>query len=954
MLPVSPRRLIPLLLLLSAGALPLAGQLAPPSTGGLSALDHQLRRLGHYQRVLLIAAHPDDEDTELLTLLARGMGAEAAYLSLNRGEGGQNLIGQELGEELGLLRTEELLAARRLDGARQFFTRAYDFGFSKNLDDTWAHWPRDSVLKDVVRIVRRFRPQVVVSIFSGTPRDGHGQHQAAGWAAQEAFRVAGDPTRFPELAEQEGLAPWAPLKLYRSTRFDSAATTLTLDGGRLDAAVGQSYHQIAMRSRSLHRSQDMGQLQTIGPSTVRLALITDRTGSGAAGLLSGLDTTLAGVPFLATLRPEARRKTAAALADYVATVDSARLLLAPALAPRLRATLTRASELLESARRTALDGAPGGGGRRVEADPALMGDPFEGEVQRLGRARLLAEGLVADAVTQETRVAPGDRLGVQAALWNTGGAPTIGSVCLGSLRLRWYAVPDSGKPEPLSLSTRRGSCLEVDSAARRLRPAPRQAEPLPAGQLATAKLEALVPDNVDYSTPYFLRHPRQGDLYTWDPDDRWSWGEAFGDPEWWVEATGGRNVGRDIREIAFRGNDQGSGEFRRPVTIVPRVDVRISPEHEVWPVGSGVHRFTVTLVHGARDTTEGVLALELPDGWYAPTLKYRLTRKDQKLDFTFNVRAPATLRPGSYPVSAVAQDASRRMYDVGMRMVDHPHVRPRSYARRASATIHVTSLVLPRLRRIAYIRGAADRVPEALEAVGIPLELIAGADLGRATPARWDAIVVGPRAYETDSTLMPNTARLLGYAQAGGTVIVQYQQYGYFLGGYAPYPLTVGSRAPGTPNSASTVTTSRDSARAPTSALLGGHDRVTDETAPVTPLAAMHVVLRTPNRIGPADWEGWVQERGLYFARTWAPAWTPILELHDPGETPLKGGLLVAPVGKGTYVYTGLSFFRQLPAGVPGAFRLFANLLALGSRGAVAPPAAAPRVEQPLPPVERP
>ena len=289
-----------------------------------------------------------------------------------------------------------------------------------------------------------------------------------------------------------------------------------------------------------------------------------------------------------------------------------------------------------------------------------------------------------------------------------------------------------------------------------------------------------------------------------------------------------------------------------------------------------------------------------------------------------------------------------------MRTVDHPHIRPRSYSRRASATIHVTSLVLPRLKRIAYIRGAADRVPEALEAIGVPLELITGADLSRATPARWDAIVVGPRAYETDSTLIPNSARLLSYAQAGGTVIVQYQQYGYFLGGYAPYPLTVGSRAPGAPNSASTVTTSRDSARAPTPALLGGHDRVTDETAPVTPLATIHAVLRIPNRIGLADWEGWVQERGLYFARTWAPAWTPILELHDPGETPLKGGLLVAPVGKGTYVYTGLSFFRQLPAGVPGAFRLFANLLALGSRGTVAPPAAAPRVEQPLPPVERP
>jgi LmbE family N-acetylglucosaminyl deacetylase len=214
-------------------------QIEPPSTGGAAALRQELRMLGHYERVLVIGAHPDDEDTELLTVLVRGMGAEAAYLALNRGEGGQNLIGSELGETLGLLRTEELLSARKLDGAQQFFTRAYDFGFSKTLDDTWAHWPRDSILKDVVRIVRRFRPQIIVSIFSGTPRDGHGQHQAARWAPQEAYRVAGDASRFPELQCQEGLAPWTPLRLYRDTWFDTAATTLTLAGGAHHPALGQ-------------------------------------------------------------------------------------------------------------------------------------------------------------------------------------------------------------------------------------------------------------------------------------------------------------------------------------------------------------------------------------------------------------------------------------------------------------------------------------------------------------------------------------------------------------------------------------------------------------------------------------------------------------------------------------------------------------------------------------------
>jgi len=215
-------------------------QLAPPTTGGITALEEALRPLGVYKRLLIIGAHPDDEDTELLTLAVRMHGAEAAYLSLNRGEGGQNLIGPELGEGLGLIRTEELLAARRIDGARQFFTRAYDFGYSKSIEDTWHHWPRDSILKDVVRIVRRFRPQVIVSVFSGTPSDGHGQHQAAGWAAHEAFRVAGDSTVFPELFAEEGFRPWSPVKLYRSARFDRRSATLRISGGELDRRTTRS------------------------------------------------------------------------------------------------------------------------------------------------------------------------------------------------------------------------------------------------------------------------------------------------------------------------------------------------------------------------------------------------------------------------------------------------------------------------------------------------------------------------------------------------------------------------------------------------------------------------------------------------------------------------------------------------------------------------------------------
>lgn len=860
--------------------------------------------LGANKRVLMIAAHPDDEDTELLTVLGRGLGARAAYLSLNRGEGGQNLIGDELGEALGLLRTEELLAARQLDGAGQYFTRAYDFGFSKTLEDTWAHWPRDSVLKDVVRVIRRFRPQIVVSIFSGTPRDGHGQHQAAGWAAQEAFRIAGDSTRFPELYGEEGLPPWTPLKLYRSTRFDTTATTLTMDGGVIDPAVGQSYHQIAMRGRSLHRSQDMGQLQGIGPSAVRLQLVQDRTGRGQDALFAGIDTTL-GSSWFGGDDP-ARRQWLAAVRRYGQLVDSARR------SPRdgvIQAPILRAARAVLNE------------GQRVRAVPlGFAEDPVAEQLDRLAGMVQRAEGLVFDAVADDDRVAPGQPVTTTMTVWNAG-SDTIEITRM-----------------PVAEDDHNGEKANAILA--------------PGGVLRWTDVRAWT-DTTSW-TPYFLRYPRAGDMYVWPYSDQqidpprgmnfrafqalppgfgWKGQPLAGDPgavlRFRLAGSGedGWMVAR--RELAWRTNDQARGEIRRPVQLVPRVDVRLDPANEVWRAGAvAPQHFTVTIRHGARDTTMGTVSLELPPGWApVPAQKFTLTRQEEEQEFRFTVTPPA-LRGGSFEVRAVATDLNRHRYQVGVVEVNYPHIHPVTYARNAVATVHVAPLALPSLARIGYVRGAADRVPEALESVGLPVELITGQDLATRPLNRYSVIVIGPRAWETDAALPGANDRLLDYARAGGTVIVQYQQYGYFLGNYAPYLLTVGSRQPG--GTAVTVT-SRNATQGPAgTALLGGHDRVTDETAPVTILDPRHPLVLTPNRLGPDDWKGWVQERGLYFARSWDPAWKSVFEMHDPGETPLEGGLLISRVGRGTYVYTGIAFFRQLPAGVPGAYRLFANLLALG------------------------
>jgi len=873
-------------LLLAAAARPLTAQLEPPSTGGIAALDRELGMLGHYRRVLVIGAHPDDEDTELLTVLVRGMGAEAAYLSLNRGEGGQNLIGPELGEALGLIRTEELLAARRLDGARQYFTRAYDFGYSKTLDETWQQWPRDTVLKDVVRIIRRFRPQVVVSIFSGTPRDGHGQHQAAGWAAREAFAVAGDSTRFPELAREEGLSSWNPLRLYRSARFDTAATTLVLEGGVLDPIVGKSYHQIAMAGRSLHRSQDMGQLQRIGPSLVRLALIEDRTTASrdsAPGLFTGIDTTLEAMPRregMAGIGKEARRR-------FAARVDSARKALRPGGLPTVEALLTRAEQDLYPA---ADDG-------RAHLLFSTIED--SDQHRHLDRAMAMAAGLVLDAVAADDRVVVGQTVPVEVSLWNAG-PDTVrvdGGVVPSAL---WHVEGDQQAEMTLPPGGfRRGSVTVVpDSAA-------------------------------PITTPYFLRRPRQGNLYDWSATTAVERGEPFGPPDPVARLVRLDAAGDLSREVSFRVNDQALGEVRRPLEVVPRVDVKLDPATDLWSLTSAEpHRFTVTLTHGAQDTTVGTVRLQLPSGWPAMRAQpFRLAGQDERETFVFTLRLPRGAAPGTATIRAQALDSAGRDYATGVYTVDYPHIRPRSYAREALAEVHLTSLTPPRLTAVGYVRGASDRVPEALQRAGIPVTVLDHRTLERGDLDRFDAIVVGPRAYETDSVLVEYNARLLDYVRRGGLALVQYQQHQFFEGGYAPLPMTVGGR----PLRLEDDTTAGPggTTRARSAAPPVSHDRVTDETAPVTPVDPADPVLRRPNRITEEDWEGWIQERGLYFARSWDSGYRPVLETHDPGEAPLTGGLLVARVGKGTYVYTGLSFFRQLPAGVPGAFRLFSNLLAL-------------------------
>lgn len=817
------------------GSRELAGQLTPPSNGGVAAFDEALQRLAEQRRLLVVGAHPDDEDTALLTLVGKWYGADAAYLALSRGEGGQNVLGPELGTPLGLLRSRELEAARAIDGAKQFFTRAFDFGYTRSLEETEARWNPDSLLKDVVRIVRLFRPHVLVPIFSGTARDGHGQHRLSSLLAQRAFTVAGDPNVYPELAREEGLGPWTPLKLYRSTRFDSAAVTLELQTGHLDTRTGRTIHQIAMASRSQHRSQDFGVLQPIGPAQTRFALLAARVPTGAdRDLFDGIppDTS-----WLAAFADSLRRHVPASrLSDAV---------------PELTKALVRA--------------------RRAGIQPERL--------ELLERALTIAAGLVFDARASASRLVPGDSVALELEIYNAGPYPVL--IDGFSIRSPPMVTPCPGdaRPElPRALAPGRSVAIEcglrIDAAA-------------------------------SVVGPYFLRTPPTGALYDWNDAPPAVRGRPFEPPlaSATVSVTIGGVTVPLAREVTARVRDQVMGEIREQLVVVPAIDVRLEPDRLVWSTeGPEEQTFTVTLTNNTRQRAEGTLVLDVPGWSSASPAAFQLERPGEQRSFPISLRRPAGLRRGAATVQATAHDREGHEYRHGVATIAYPHVRPVSWVRPATAEIRLGPIRAPQLHAVGYVRGASDAVPEALRQVGLPIELLDADAIERAALHRFDAVIIGSRAYETDSALVRHNDRFLAYVREGGVLVVQYQQYQFVRGEYAPYPLEIGRP----------------------------HDRVTDETAAVTMLDPSHPAMVHPNRMTSEDWRGWPQERGLYFPRTWDAAYTPLLEMADPGGEPKRGSLLVARYGDGVYVYTGLSFFRALPAAVPGAYRLFLNLLALG------------------------
>jgi LmbE family N-acetylglucosaminyl deacetylase len=795
----------------------------------------QLRSFSTLGSVLYIAAHPDDENTRVITYLARGRGYRTAYLSLTRGDGGQNLLGPQFQEQLGVARTQELLVARRLDGGRQYFTRAKDFGFSKDYQETLRIWDRQEVLADIVRVMRSFRPDVIVTRFSPQPGTTHGHHTASTVLAVEAFNLAGDPRAFPEQLGE--LTPWQPTRIVHNigvggpgaaAATGNATDAVKMDIGGNDPVLGESFASIAARSRAMHKTQgfDVGLGVPVGPSRTE-SFVPLGGESATHDILDGVDTTWNRVPGGA----EIGRLTEEAIArfkpeDPVASVPAL-------LAIRSRVSVLPADSVVSDKR------------------------------QQLDRIIQAFIGLEVETLVDQPEAVPGETLKMRHT-----------AVVRSRLPVRWTAV----RYPSIQRAVTKVLELRVDQ---------------PVVRDETQILPATTPP----SQPYWLR--QEGTAGLFHVDDPSLIGRPENPPAFPIEyvfEVGGQTLvisGEPVQAAA----DPANATMRRRLDVIPPVSLRFVSDVQLFAPGSA-RPVTVELA-AARASVGGTVQLEGPTGWrITPASQpFLLAGAGERARFTFTVTAPAQLATaileGSVEVNGVRFNTQR----IELRYDHIPFQLLQPVAR-----LKVVSLDLAiRGRHIGYLAGAGDDVAGCLERMGYAVTQLTGVDLIPDKLRPLDAVVIGIRAFNTRKDLAGHLPALFEYVEAGGNVIAQYNlSDGLGANWLAPFRLRI------------------------------SRDRVTDEDAPVTFLAPAHPVLTRPNRITRADFDGWVQERGLYFPDQWDERFTAILASGDPGEMPLRGGLLVARYGKGYFVYTSLAWFRQLPEGVPGAYRLFANLVSLG------------------------
>jgi LmbE family N-acetylglucosaminyl deacetylase len=900
---------------------------------GEPALELALRKLDTVGTLMMTTAHPDDENNAMLAYYGHGKGFRTTLVTATRGEGGQNEIGPELFEALAVLRTEELLAAHRFDGAEQYFTRAVDFGYSFSIEETLEKWGHQEILGDFVRMIRTIRPDVIVGfVFDG---DGGGQHhQTSAHLTLEAFRAAADPNQFPEQIT-EGLRPWQAKKYYYTAGFgpggpggpgrggrtqqmpgEGAKTPLMFDGGTYyDPLLGRTCNEISAEARSMHKCQGMSQLLPLPDGEiqfggVRAYRLRDTVLPGGVDRVEnepfdGIDTSLASLATFAGANPPAALSTA--LSSISDAVKTARRELAAggngAAVPSLATGLTAVRQL-----RKDLPSMPVDAAGRFEIDFRLG----QKEAQ-FAQALLLAADVKLDAVADDGLVVPGQPVDVRMSAGVRGQVP----VGVTSRELNGFA---SAKPEDVSPQAEQGRpSAQVPRATQSVVLSP-----------SSMSLSASIPSDARLTAAHF-KYAKDAARFVLDPD------VPFGLPFRPTPYTATFTLsiaGVELQStvpVQFRSEGNlFSGEKRFEMHVVPAFAVTVTPEIVIVPgraapaVKGATKDIRVTVINHAKGAAKADVALELPQGWHATpaTQAISFSKEDEAMTVRFALDVPppamiaaATKQSGSntFKVKAVVR-ADQKTYSQGYQVVEYPHTTRRHVLVAPEVTVKALDVSVKPNLSVGYIMGVGDEVPAALEQLGVKLSFIGADELAWGDLSHYDVIVTGVRAYERRSDLRAYNHRILDFARAGGTVIVQYNKFEFNEAQYGPYPGRV------------------------------GRERVTDENAEPRVLVPGHPVFTSPNVIGRSDWVGWVQERGLYFFDTQGrdPRYTDLVELNEPfpyNQGSKRGALVEARVGEGRWIYVGLGLWRQLPAGTDGAFRIMANLLSLGRASASSPTA---------------
>jgi LmbE family N-acetylglucosaminyl deacetylase len=889
---------------------------------GAAGLAQTLRKLDTWASLLFIVAHPDDEDGGMMAFESRGMGARTAIMTLTRGEGGQNAMSGESYDALGLIRTNELLLADEYSGSEQYFATVADYGFSKTREEALQQWGHDRVLCDVVRAVRLYHPLVLASTFTGNITDGHGQHQVSGEASQEAFSAAGDANVCPDQIAA-GLRPWSPMKVYARVPFFASSnkgifdyatnkwspvrfydyvtkqwndtfpsTTLEIPEGTWDPILGESYLQVARTGWGMQKSQNGGgTLPLSGPFSVgyhRYGSLV-KTGDKEDSFFDGIDTSLPGIaslahsgdtaPLVAGLNDIHKHVAACLNNDLPAHPEK----IAPELATGYKVT----QQLIEWVRTSGL-GADDKANITHELNIKLaqfntaLAQALGLQVSPMVMPRTASGANAAPPLNPDdtlTTVTPGSEIDVRV---HVGAAPFWGPSVEGlQLARTWLDQPDGSKWE----ITRIGA-PGLDSVS---------------SNSGDAIFRVYVPREAAVTRPYFTRPSTEQPYYDVS-DPRWlplplapyplaGWAEFhyMGVPI---------RIGEVVQTVH---RVPGIGGVYQPLAVVPQISVNLTASAAVAPLGTSTIPFSVTVSNQQPDNASGTLQLKLPSGWTSEPAEANFQLRPgsgQDVHFTLH---PGQLGDQSYDIAAIAQTGNRQFTE-GFTTVGYPGLRPYYLYRPSTCRLRGVDVKLPPEVKVGYIMGTGDDVPMALREIGVQPHLLTPAELAQADLSSYDTILIGIRAYSSRSDLAAATQRLFDYVRNGGNLVVQYQSVQF----PAPYTLTLGRNA----------------------------EKVVDEHAPVTLLDPTAQVFTWPNHITPADFDGWVEERGHSFLDSWSSEYTPLTEVHDPDQDPQKGGLLIAHYGKGTFIYLAYAVYRQLPEAVPGAYRLLANLISAGKHPA--------------------